>query len=105
MEEERGFQENLPTKTLGQSEDGNTAWVLSREEIRFFTKAKGSSIEDMESSFFSSGGASTFVRASRETRVSVELGVGGEEGGFSAGKKMQSFSIQVDGISGGDIDP
>ena len=61
--EERGFQENLPTKTLEQSEDCNTARGLSREERRFFTEAKGSQTKDKESSFFSSGWDSTSVRA------------------------------------------
>ena len=88
MVEERGFQENLPTKTLVQSKDNNTARDLSREERRFFMEAKGSRTEDKKSSFFSSGWDSTSVRASRETRFSTDLGVGGEEGGFSAGKKM-----------------
>ena len=46
VEEERGFQENLPTKTLGKSEDNNIARGLSKEERRFFTEAKGSQIED-----------------------------------------------------------
>ena len=40
--EERGYQENLPTQTLGQSEDNNTDWGLSREERRFLKEAKGS---------------------------------------------------------------
>ena len=68
-------------------------------------EAKGSHTEDKKSSFFSSSWDSTSVRASRETRFSTDLGVGGEEGGFSAGKKMQSFNTLVDGISSGDIDP
>ena len=78
---------------------------MSRDERRFFTEAKGSQIEDKGSSFFSSGWDPTSGKVPRETRSSADLGVGGEEGDASVGKKMQSFSTIVDGIFGRDNDP
>ena len=103
--EEGGYQEKLPTQTLGQCEDNNTNWGLSREERRILKEAKGSRIEEKGSSLFASDRDLTSGKVPRETLSSVDLGVGGEEGGSSAGEKMQSFSPLVDGISCGDNDP
>ena len=103
--EEGGYQEKLPTQTLGQSEDNNTNWGLSREERRILKEAKGSQTEEKGSSLFASDQDPTSGKVPRETLSSVNLGVGGEEGGSSAGEKMQSFSPLVDGIYGRDNDP
>ena len=103
--EEGGYQEKLPTQTLGPSEDNNTNWGLSREERRILKEAKGSQTEEKGSSLFASDQDPTSVKVSRETLSSIDLGFGGEEGGSFAGEKMQSFSPLVDGISGRDNDP
>ena len=42
-EEERGCQEILPIKTLGQSEDGNTARVSEQRGEKVFYGSKGES--------------------------------------------------------------
>ena len=102
--EERGYQEKIPTQTSGQSEDNNTKWGLSREERRILKEVKGSQTEEKGSSFFTSDQDSTSGKAPRETLSSVNLGVEGEEGGSSAGEKMQSSNPAVDGFSGGDND-
>ena len=54
VDEERGFQEKIPTQTLGQSEDNNTMWGLSREERRILKETNGSQTEEKGSSFCAS---------------------------------------------------
>ena len=102
--EERGYQEKIPTQTSGQSEDNNTKGGLSREERRILKEAKGSQTEEKGSYFFTLDRDSTSGKAPRETLSSVDLGVEGEEGGSSAGEKMQSSNPAVDGFSGRDND-
>ena len=102
---ERGCQEKLPTQKLGQSEDNNTNLGLSKEERRILKEAKGSQIEEKESSLYDSNWDPTSGKVPRETLSSLDLGVGGEEGDSSEGEKMQSRSSLLDGISGRDNDP
>ena len=87
--EERGFQEMIPTQTLGCSEDNKTKRGLSREERCIPKDIEGSQAEEKGSSSRASKQDPSSGKVPRETLSVVDLGVVSENDGFYAGGKVQ----------------
>ena len=98
--EEEGCQKKRPTQNLGHSKDNNSKWGARRKVRRMSREVRGSQLEEKESSLYDSDQDLNFSKVPRETLLSVDSNVGGEEGDSSEGEKTQNPIPLPDGVSG-----
>ena len=96
--EEEGGQKKRPTQNLGQRMYNTSKGGACRKVRRTSREARGSQIDEKESSLHDSEWELNYGKATRDALISVDSKIGGEEGDSSGGEKtLNPFSLPVGG--------